>query len=320
MKKTIILVVFTLICLSAEAQTSTWQWARTANNIGGNVEGYAITTDLMGNVYATGGQCSDTYLIFGNDTLFDPIFYLVKYDSSGNEVFARGASGNATGYAIATDMAGNIYVAGKFSGNLVTFGTTNLSNTESAYIFLVKYNSSGVAQWVKGAIGNGLTSIKGVATDVLGNVFITGITQSNILIFGSDTLTKAGNQDLFIVKYDSSGNVLFTKTAGSSTIVSWASSVSICTDISGNAYIVGGYAPYGIVNAFITFDTITLTDSINAFMIIVKYSPTGSALWARKSSGYGILNWATSISDNNSGYIYATGIYSGPSITFGIEI
>ena len=51
----------------------------------------------------------------------------------------------------------------------------------------------------------------GVATDSSGNVYVTGGTKG-----GLDGNTSAGNTDLFVVKYNSSGTKQWTKQLGSS--------------------------------------------------------------------------------------------------------
>ncbi len=325
MKTRILLIVMlAMVGLSGnlKSQTPTWLWARTATNIGNAwmyTEGLSVTTDLLGNVYAT-GYFSDT-LIFGADTLTHPGIYIVKYDSSGNVIFAKDGSGFANGLGVAVDAAGNIYVAGAFNSDSISFGPYTLLNSGPFYIydiFLVKYNSSGVIQWLRGAKGTSNDKALGIATDDFGNVIITGFSQSPTLIFGSDTLIKTGLSFIFLVKYDSSGNILFAKTATASTNNLAATSISVCTDISGNSYI-SGYISTGNSNtAFISFDNITLMDSASSFSYIVKYSPAGSALWARKATGTG--NWTScglGITANSLGKIYTTGYYTGTSVSFG---
>ena len=72
----------------------------------------------------------------------------------------------------------------------------------------------------------------GVATDSSGNVYVTGGTKG-----GLDGNTSAGNTDLFVVKYNSSGTKQWTKQLGS---VSSDSANGVATDSSGNVYVTGG--------------------------------------------------------------------------------
>ena len=71
----------------------------------------------------------------------------------------------------------------------------------------------------------------GVATDSSGNVYVTGGTKG-----GLDGNTSAGNTDLFVVKYNSSGTKQWTKQLGTSND-DYAKGVA--TDSSGNVYVTG---------------------------------------------------------------------------------
>lgn len=79
----------------------------------------------------------------------------------------------------------------------------------------------------------------GVCTDSNGNIFATGYFISGTIIFGSDTLTNSppqGLSEIFIVKYDPNGNVLWAKSIpGFSS--DWGFSVS--ADPSGNVFVTG---------------------------------------------------------------------------------
>ena len=107
---------------------------------------------------------------------------------------------------VATDSSGNVYVTGGTKGGLD--GNTSAGNTD---LFVVKYNSSGTKQWTKQLGTLGRDHARGVATDSFGNVFVAGDTYG-----GLDGNTNAGYNDLFVVKYNSSGTKQWTKQLGSS--------------------------------------------------------------------------------------------------------
>ena len=118
-------------------------------------------------------------------------------------------SSNDYAYGVATDSSGNVYVAGGTNGGLD--GNTNAGNTD---LFVVKYNSSGTKQWTKQLGSSSRDSANGVATDSSGNIYVTGTTY-----WGLDGNTSAGNADLFVVKYNSSGTKQWTNQLGSSRIL-----------------------------------------------------------------------------------------------------
>ena len=76
---------------------------------------------------------------------------------------------------------------------------------------MVKYNSSGTKQWTKQLGTWDSDFANGVATDSSGNVYVTGSTFRNF-----DGNTSAGNADLFVVKYNSSGTKQWTQQLGTS--------------------------------------------------------------------------------------------------------
>ena len=71
----------------------------------------------------------------------------------------------------------------------------------------------------------------GVATDSSGNVYVTGVTFG-----GLDWNTSAGANDLFVVKYNSSGTKQWTEQLGSE---STDTANGVATDSSGNVYLAG---------------------------------------------------------------------------------
>ena len=103
-------------------------------------------------------------------------------------------SSNDYAYGVATDSSGNVYVAGGTNGGLD--GNTNAGNTD---LFVVKYNSSGTKQWTKQLGTSSHDYARGVATSS-GNVYVAGSTWGAL-----DNNTNAGDMDLFVVKYNSSG-------------------------------------------------------------------------------------------------------------------
>ena len=79
-------------------------------------------------------------------------------------------------------------------------GLDGNTNSGGKDIFLVKYDSSGTKQWTK-QLGTSSYEIGfGVSTDSSGNIYVTGNTLGNL-----DGNTNSGDEDIFLVKYDSSG-------------------------------------------------------------------------------------------------------------------
>ena len=98
-------------------------------------------------------------------------------------------------------------------------------------IFLVKYNSSGTKQWTKQLGTSSNDGGNGVTTDSSDNIFVTGLTGG-----GLDGNTSSGQEDIFLVKYNSSGTKQWTKQLGTS---SDDRGNGVTTDSSGNIYVIG---------------------------------------------------------------------------------
>ena len=307
MKKiTLLLIVnFSFFIFQSFAQAPNWLWANKAG--GSGLEGAGgIAVDGSGNSYITGRFFSPS-ITFGSTTLTIGDMYVVKYDASGNVVWATGAggTGSANGASIAVDGSGNVYVAGDFSGSNIIFGTDTLTNAfpGGPEIFIAKFDASGNALWAVHAGGSGTDAARSIAVDGSGNCYVTGSFSSMTgITFGSTTLTNAGQEDIFIAKFDASGNTLWAKSAGGS---GSDISSSICVDGSGNCYITGIYQ-----SSSITFGSTTLTTT-DGTLFVVKYNGSGTAQWAS-----GGIAGPIDIAVDGSGNTYICGNFSG-SATFG---
>jgi len=164
--------------------------------------------------------------------------------------------------------------------------------------------------WAKSASGTSLDYASSVATDAIGNVYVTGKFSGITITFGTTTLTNSGEYDIFLVKYDANGNVLWATSAGS-TLSEGACSVA--TDASGNAYVAGYFD-----GPAITFGTTTLLNSCSdhSEIFLVKYDANGDVLWAKSASGTG-CDVAYSVATDASGNACVTGCFDSPNITFG---
>jgi hypothetical protein len=264
-------------------------WAKSA---GGTVDDvpYSVAVDASGNAFIAGYFESDT-LSFGSDSLTNTgsasDIFLTKYDANGNVLWARKAGGTHLDYgtSVAVDDSGNAYMAGYFADSVLTFGSTDLVNSNPGYyndIFLVKYDANGTVIWAKSADGTNVSNKFHVAVDVSGNAYLTGSFVTPNITFGSFTLTNVnatGSEDIFLAKYDINGNVLWAKSAGGHAP---DESFSVAVDISGNSYVAGGF-----YSDTISFDSITLTkvSTIYGDIFLAKYDSNGNVLWTKNAGG-----------------------------------
>lgn len=200
-----------------------------------------------------------------------------------------GNTSNDIANSVAVDASGNSYIAGAFLSPTITFGSTTLTNNGADDIFLAKYDASGNVLWARSAGGTNHDYANSVAVDPSGNVYVAGYFTSDTIIFGSYTLINTDNttnstSDLFLVKYNSSGNVLWAKSAAG---LNNDEAASVSVDASGNAYITGYFSSYTLSFGTITLtntDTINYTDDI----FIAKYNTSGNVLWAKSKRWYSL--------------------------------
>jgi len=324
MKRAKLCFISLLILSSSSSFGQGWLWGEQGyGDLKANDYASPVATDKNGNAYIT-GQYEST-IIFGNDTLKDYLndnAYLTKYNSAGNVIWTTQMidSESSYGTSVATDLYGSIYVAGMFYGN-ANVGPFRLNGTLGGInSFLVKYNSNGNVIWAKQSTVpvNSATSYAesfSVATDKLGNIFIAGYF-SDTVSFGAFTLKSIYyNDDAFLVKYDSSGNVLWAKQAGIASKYSFGFGYSVTADKSGNAYITGYF-----------YDTLTFgATSLFGFPsqysgFLAKYSPSGNLLWAKQSINNSSASscYPTAVITDCTGNPYITG-YFADTVQFGSQ-
>jgi hypothetical protein len=119
--------------------------------------------------------------------------------------------------------------------------------------------------WAKSISGPSADAIYGITTDTLGNVYIIGDFGSTINL-GTTTLTSAGNQDIFIVKYDPAGNVIWAKSAGGTGIDYGR---GITCDKFGNIYVTGSYR---LPSCTFGSTILTNTNTVGRSLFLVKYN------------------------------------------------
>ena len=307
--KTVLSFLF-FVLSSVNLFSQSWKWAKNAPGTGTDGT-YSVSTDAAGNVFVTGKFSSPT-ITFGSTVLTNAglsNIFIAKYDANGNVLWAQSAGGikNDVGYSVSTDIAGNVFVAGNFSSPTIAFGPVVLTNTGFSNIFLAEYDANGNVLWAKRTGGKKNDAAYSVSTNAAGNVFLTGYFQSDSIIFGSVTLHNAGVNNVFIVKYDANGNVLWAKSAGG---FGNDGGYSISADASGNVFVTGGFG-----SAKIIFGSTILTNAAGYNVFIAKYDPNGNVLWAKSAAGTGGA-WGYSVSADAAGNVFVTGDFYSRTLIF----
>ena len=226
----------------------------------------AIVLVNAGDVCVTGG--SD-----GNVTGYD--YATVKYNAFGVEQWVaryHGPDGLDIAEAIAFDSAGNLYVTGgsQASGTLCDYTT-------------VKYNSSGVEQWVSryNCPSDSNDFARDIAVDEEGCAYVTGYSEGSGMY-----------ADYVTVKYDSYGGEQWVSHYGMTCDLPTA----IAIDDNGNVYVTGWSWGVGTDWDYAT----------------VKYDNGGIEQWVARYNGPANGDdRANAIVVDNAGYVYVTGGSTG---------
>ena len=269
--KTIILLL-QIICFTYTVNAQfIEQWSQSYNGTGNyNDAATSIAIDDAKNVYVTGYS-------YGMGTLND--YSTVKYNTNGVQQWITRYNGPGNDNDIVTAITvynNEIYVTGQSAGS----GT--------AYDYAtIKYNSSGVQQWIARYNGpsNSNDGATAIVTDALGNVYVTG--QS----YGG----TSSSYDFATIKYNSSG------------IQQWEARYNGTGNGNdgANAVTVDQY-----FNVYVTGYSVGAGSSLD--YTTIKYNSFGVQQWIAKYNGTANdIDISKCIVLNNSGQVIVTGYSRG---------
>jgi hypothetical protein len=294
--------------------SGTFQWA-TYYGGSGHEEGWGCATDGSGNVYLSGLTGSSVNIASGghqNVIGSSGDAFLVKFNAAGIRQWGTyyGGSGLDAGFACATDLSGNVYLAGSTTStaNIASGGFQNSLAAAGGDAFIVKMNGAGQLQWASYYGGSGGEDGWACTVDVSGNVFLAGYTASTVgiasgghqSIFGS---ISGALGDAFLVKFNSSGARQWATYYGGE----MGECPGLCaTDGLGNVFMVGytqstvGIASGGYQNTH---------GGGNMDCFIVKFSGSGVRQWGTYFGGTADETCVQAVLDGSGG-VYVTGTSS----------
>jgi hypothetical protein len=222
--------------------------------------------------------------------------------------FGLGNSGIDGFTSIVVDSTGNKYCAGSFEDSIDADPGSGVSilygNSSETDAFVAKYGPAGNLIWAKALGGNGADEVTSMELDHDGNVYIAGYFESTA-DFGGGTLTSIGPYDLFVAKFDATGQHIWSKRYGG---IDESTQIFFSVDDTGNNIAICGYFS----------DTLDLgtgllhaNGSTSPFVALLNSS--GDALWAHTFGGPS-TDRATAIYLSNSGNVYLSGVTSGINV------
>ena len=232
------------------------KWGGTLDDIG-----TSLYADSFNNIIIAGRTKS-----FGNGN-YD--ICLIKYNSSGHLLwnYTWGGMDYDSGQGIVVDNKDNIYIAG-YTESIGTFGD----------VVLLKFNSTGTLNYTRTWGDVDTDAANDIALDSEGNIYLTGYT--NII-----TPEKT---DLFLLKFNNSGYLNWSKTWGGQYV---DSGESLIIDSSNNIFVASTTRSFSVGGEDIA---------------LLKFNHTGGLQW-NTTWGGAENDGAFSVALDHHNHIYLTG-------------
>jgi ribosomal protein S11 len=242
-------------------------WAKTYGGTGYyEDEAYSVQQTSDGGYIVAGRTAS-----FGVDS---GDIFLIKTDASGNVIWAKTYGGTSYNWTSSVQQTSD--------GGYIVAGRTRSFGAGYYDAFLVKTNANGNIQWAKTYGGIYYDDASSVQQTSDGGYIVAGWTSS----FGVDS------GDIFLIKTDASGNVIWAKTYGGT---SGDGAYSVQQTSDGGYIVAGATASFG-------------AGYYDAFL--VKTDANGNIIWAKTYGGTS-YNWTSSVQQtSDGGYIVAGPTYS----------
>ena len=236
----------------------------------------------------------DVVYVSGEDYVYGvkPVLecVLLKYDASGTLHWVR-LLGNGTtteGCVVATDGAGDVYLAGSTYGDF-----SGTDSTSPQHVFLAKYDSGGGSVWIRQFTSSTAGDFGiGVTVDSSGGVYVGGYTPGSIPGF-----TNAGNYDFLLIKYDANGTEQWARLLGTPDIDEAA---GVGAEPSGGVYIAG-WNRGGL-------DTTSSTPF--TALVVARYDAAGGLVWVRQLAN-NYYTYGTAVAAD-TGAVWVVGLGDGP--------
>ncbi len=292
-------------------------WAKAVGGAGLD-RAFAVSTDVEGNVFVTGR--------FQQTVDFDPgsgsfaltaassmDLFTLKLDVAGNFAWAvqHYVSGISDVADITVDNLGHVYVAGYT--RVYPAPGANWEGSGPALTIWKLYADSGNEVWTyqTNTVADPNDRPNAIYWDPNGYLYVCGFFSGEVNFsvnseLGFDTATSAGLSDIFVLKMDSSADIIWYKTMGAA---GPDEANDITLDASGNVYVTG------LFSELVDFDPGPGTMNLDATgqnrdIFILKLDSTGHALQAL---GMGTPEWdaGEALTVGQHGDVYTTGFFGG---------
>ncbi len=159
-------------------------------------------------------------------------------------------------------------------------------------------------------IGNQTNATQGefIKTDNNGNVYVGGIFFANTQLTDSLSLVNIGSSDIFLIKYNSNGQIIWAKSFGGQ---SQENITGLSIDGTGNIYIAGNFK-----SSNLTIGTNNLSCSGGWDGLIIKLDANSNVIWSKKEGGL-LDDYFTAMDCSTNGNFIISGYYNSNSLVIG---
>ncbi|ELR68790.1 gliding motility-related protein [Fulvivirga imtechensis AK7] len=223
--------------------------------------------------------------------------YIARFDKKGNLLWIHKIVKGV--YNVGVDAQENIYVAGTTSSN--TFEGTSFGNILGPTdLYLAKYNSNGIFQWVKPIKGKNTEENHDMHVAANGDIFLTGGFATDIS-FGGIYLKSSGLRDAYIAKYNSQGVAQWANQGGGAKNHDYGRAITL--DKAGNVYVMAHFRS--------NLSSFGDAQFAGAVMILARLNGVNGAIeWATEYvqiTGMPTFDMAYDIAADIDGKIYVSG-------------
>ncbi|MBT6438424.1 MAG: hypothetical protein HOK72_01880, partial [Flavobacteriales bacterium] len=300
-------------------------WAKSGqltNTINGQgAKGRSIVVDDLGNSYVGCNLNGETLTIDGQLAITNPTFpadnsVILNFAPNGTitNIYITGTEGlQRSRMAMTPD--GNIIHVTQFENQNLFVGSSNLINPNSGttHGVIIKFTPNLNVIWAKAFGSESNDEFIDVDVDNLGNIYVAGLIEGNLMQFGATTINNSVPILGVIAKFNSEGNKLgvITTTSANGNGISAFTNIDI---VNHNEMYVS--CLFELDETFLGQTSVAQPNYISGFL--ARIDSSGEALWMHVAN----ISDSTlflAVEHDQGGNIYLGGSYTGTGISLGTQ-
>lgn len=238
--------------------------------------------------------------------------FIITYSATGELIDAHALGGPANDRANSCyiDLEGKLLITGSFGVAM----DVNFSDLEEDYIysnggsdiFILKLETDKSLTWCRNFGGLANDVGYGINADIDNSILVTGSFSSTVNLFIDgypEEMVSNGGEDIFILKLNNDGEVLFQRTTGGT---STDRGMAINSNGFGDIFVTGGYRNTMDLNPSVGEEIVTAASGNDTYIITLDAS--GNYKWGIATGGL-YYDIGTDLAIDESGDLYAVGYF-----------